>query len=481
MSVDSIVQDLLGRHDEILERLCEFLRIPSVSTDPAFAEGMRDAQQFLLSWLKSMGLSDVQLLDGGGHPAVYGAWHGAPGKPTVLIYGHYDVMPPDPVEAWLTPPFEPAIRDGRLYARGASDVKGSTVIALEVVAAFLKKQGGCPVNIKIFLEGEEETSSPSLRTIVDRFGTLLQADAMISADGGRASPVIPTINMGSRGLVELEFSLRTADKDVHSGRYGGAIRNATHEMARIIASLHDEHGAITIPALMAGVPQPSHEMRAQANGLPFDGARFISEVGAQAHGEPGFSVREQLTLRPSLDVNGIWGGYTGPGTKTIVPNSAYAKLSLRIAPGQDPRQASEAIKAHLRANCPPGVDLSIVDPETGSSAFSLPTRHPLVVSARKVLREATGQEPVLVRLGPTVPITAIFREMLGVETLMFGFNLPDEDIHAPNEFFHIASIAQGLSAWARLLGELGQCDRDSFRSAANEAEEASLAAQSLTA
>ncbi|WP_024511536.1 dipeptidase [Bradyrhizobium sp. ARR65] len=473
MNVDSIVQDLLGRQDEILERLCDFLRIPSVSTDPAFTTGMRDAQAFLLSWLSSMGLNDVQLLDGGGHPAIYGAWNGAPGKPTVLIYGHYDVMPPDPVEAWVTPPFEPAIRHGRLYARGASDVKGSTVIALEVVAAFLKRQGGCPVNVKIFLEGEEECSSPSLHAIVDRYRTLLRADAMISADGGRASPVVPTINVGSRGLVELEFSVRTADKDLHSGRYGGAVRNAAHEMARIIASLHDVRGAIAIPELMAGVPQPSSEMRAQANGLSFDEAHFITEVGAQAHGEFGFSVREQLTLRPSLDVNGIWGGYTGPGTKTIIPNTAHAKLSLRVAPGQDPRQASAAIKAHLRANCAPGVDLSIVDPETGCPAFSMPAKHPLVLAAQKVLYETTGQEPVLVRLGATVPITAIFGETLGVETLMFGFNLPDEDVHAPNEFFHLASIAQGLSAWARLLGELGEFDLERFRSAAREAEAAS--------
>lgn len=470
MHIDAIVQDLLDHQEEALNRLFSFLRMPSVSTDPAFAVGMRDAQNFLLDWLRRMGLSDVQLLDGGGHPAVYGAWNGAPEKPTILIYGHYDVMPPDPIDAWVTPPFEPTVRDARLYARGASDVKGSTVIALETVAAFLKLRGWCPVNIKIFLEGEEESGSPSLRKIVDRYSTLLQADAMISADGGRASPAFPTINVGCRGLVELEFSIRTAEKDLHSGRYGGAVRNATHEMARIIASLHDNEGAIAIPALMAGTPCLSNEERAQTAALPFDEVQFVNEVGAQPYGEPGFSLRERLTLRPALDVNGLSGGYTGPGSKTIVPNCAHAKVSLRIPPGQDPNKAVVALKEHLRAVCSPGVDLSIVDPDTGSPAFSLPKSHPLVLAAEKVLYEAMGQRAVLVRLGATVPITAIFRELLGVQTLMFGFNLPDEDVHAPNEFFHLSSLAQGLSAWPRLLEELGSFNGDEFRMKAAEAE-----------
>ncbi|MER9191517.1 M20/M25/M40 family metallo-hydrolase [Mesorhizobium australicum] len=224
MNVDTIVNTLLGRQDEIIDNLCDLLRIPSVSTDPAFLEGMHDAQMFLVNWLGRMGLSDVQLLDGGGRPAVYGAWNGAPGKPTLLIYGHYDVQPPDPLEAWVTPPFEPTVRDGRLYARGASDVKGSTAIALETIAAFLKVRGSCPVNVKVFLEGEED--SPSFRAIVEQYGDLLQADGTISADGARAHPKIPTINVGSRGIVEFEISLRTANKDVHCCRYGGAVRNA---------------------------------------------------------------------------------------------------------------------------------------------------------------------------------------------------------------------------------------------------------------
>lgn len=472
MHIDSIVQDLLYRQGEIVDRLCTFLRMPSVSTDPDFVGGMRDAQTFLVDWLKSMGLGNVQLLDGGGHPAVYGAWNGAPGKPTLLIYGHYDVQPPDPLEAWVTPPFEPTIRDGRLYARGASDVKGSTAIALETIAAFLKVRGACPVNVKVFLEGEEETNSPSLRAIVEQYADLLQADGMISADGARAHPEIPTINVGSRGIVEFEISIRTADKDLHSGRYGGAVRNAAHEMAMIIASLHDEDGAITIPGMLAALPPVSMSARAETARFPFDGAAFVKDVGARTHGEHGFSIREQLTLRPALDVNGMWGGYTGLGGKTVIPSTAHAKLSLRVVLGQDPDQVSEALKVHLRTICPADVELSIDDPGNGSRAFTLPTGHPLVLAARKVLSEATGQEPLLVRLGASIPITVIFQELLGVQTLMFGFALPDEDIHAPNEFFRLASLADGLSAWPRLLEQIGEHSADEFRSMATAAEKA---------
>ncbi|RJT23422.1 dipeptidase [Mesorhizobium waimense] len=472
MHVDAIVQHLLDRQDEIVERLCTFLRLPSVSTDPAFIEGMRDAQAFLVDWLERIGLSDVQLLDGGGHPAVYGAWNGAPGKPTLLIYGHYDVQPPDPAEAWVTPPFEPTVRNGRLYARGASDVKGSTAIALETISAFLQIRGACPVNVKVFLEGEEETNSPSLRPIVQRYGDLLHADGMISADGARAHPEIPTINVGSRGIIEFEISIRTADKDLHSGRYGGAVQNAAHEMAKIISSLHDENGAIAIPSLLAALPTVSVSARADAARFPFDEDAFVKDVGARAHGEDGFSIRERLTLRPALDVNGMWGGYTGFGGKTVIPSTAHAKLSLRIVPGQDPEQVSDALKVHLRTVCPPDVQLSINDPETGSRAFNLPTEHPLVLAAKKVLSEATGQEPVLVRLGASIPITVIFQELLGIQTLMFGFALPDEDIHSPNEFFRLASLAEGLSAWPRLLEEVGKHSAEEFRSLSAAAEKA---------
>ncbi|QEL23706.1 M20 family dipeptidase [Bosea sp. F3-2] len=463
MNAEPVVDYLLQRHDAVLGKLNAFLRLPSVSTDPAYAEGMAAARSFLLDWLTGIGLSDVQLLDGGGHPAVYGAWLGAPGAPTIIVYGHYDVQPPDPLALWRTPPFEPTIQGGNLHARGASDVKGSTTIAIESVAGFLAVHGGCPVNIKLFLEGEEETGSPSLHEIVRRHGPLLEADAMISADGGRQSAIVPTINVGARGLTKLELIVRSAEKELHSGRYGGGVRNALHELAAIIPSLHDENGAIAIPALMAALPLPSPHDRRDAAALPFDEAAFVADVGGIAAGEPGYSLRERLTLRPAIDVNGMWGGYTGAGSKTVIPDEARAKITIRLAPGQDPKQALQALQDHIRSFARPGVRITFAGVGAGAPASTLAGNHPLVQAATRVLRRVWQRDPIHVRLGATVPITAIFKELLDIDTLMFGLNLPDEDVHAPNEFFHIDSIVLGLRSWPLLLQELATFAPAEFR------------------
>ena len=463
MTAEPVIDHLLARHDAVLAQLEAFLRLPSVSTDPAYAQGMAETRAFLLDWLTRIGLSDVRLLDGGGQPAVYASWLGAPGAPTIIVYGHYDVQPPDPLSLWRTPPFEPTIRDGRLYARGASDVKGSTTIAIETIAAFLAVEGRCPVNVKLFIEGEEETGSPSLNEIVRRHGDLLRADAMISADGGRASPTIPTINVGARGLTKLELVVRTADRELHSGRYGGAVRNALHEMAAIVASLHDADGAIAVPALMETVRPLSERDRRDTAALPFDEAAFVADIGGVAAGESGFSIRERLTLRPAIDVNGMWGGYTGTGSKTVIPDEARAKITIRLAPGQGPDQAAQAVRDHILLTARPGVQVSFEALGGGSPASTLQADHPLVRAATKVLRGVSGQDPVHVRLGATVPITAIFKEMLGFDTLMFGMNLPDEDVHAPNEFFHVESIALGLRTWPLLLRELARFAPEAFQ------------------
>ncbi|WP_043837786.1 dipeptidase [Muricoccus aerilatus] len=451
----AVIDDLMARQSAIRARLDAFLRLPSVSADPGFAEGMGAARDFLLDWLRGISLSDVRLLDGGGEPAVYAAWEGAPGRPTLLVYGHYDVQPPAPLAAWRTDPFEPVEKDGRLYARGASDVKGSTTIAIEAVAAFLRVTGGCPVNVKFFLEGEEETGSPSLRELVRRHGDLLGADAMISADGGRASETIPTINVGARGIAGLELALRSAGKELHSGRYGGAVRNALHEMARMVASLHDAEGRIAVPGFLEAVPALTPKQRTDTAAFPLDEATFCGEVGAAAFGEPGYTLRERLTLRPAIDVNGMWGGYTGAGSKTVIPDEAFAKITVRLVPGQDPERAVALVAEHLARHCPPGVSLRITPKSGNSPASSLAENHPLLRAGSAVLERLMGRPPVPVRLGATVPVTALFQELLGIDTLMFGFNLPDEDVHAPNEFFHLESIPLGLRAWAMLLTELG--------------------------
>ena len=452
---DAVIAHLASQRDAILERLQALLRVPSVSTDPAFAPEMQRAREFLLQRLRDAGMQNVQLLDGGGQPAVFGEWLGATGRPTLIVYGHYDVQPPDPLELWETPPFEPSIRNGRLYARGASDVKGSTTIAVETVAGFLRVTGGCPINIKLFIEGEEECGSPSLRSIVECHRDKLSADAMLSADGSRASTTIPTLGIGGRGLAALQFTLRTAAKDGHSGRYGGAVRNALHEMAALLASLHDRQGRIQVTNFGADAAPITNSARAAAAALPFDEAEFYAGIGGMPCGDAAYTVRERVTLRPTIEVNGMWGGYTGAGSKTVLPSEAHAKITMRLAPGMDPQRARQCLVAHLQANVSQGVQLSLDEREGGTPAPTLPDEHPLLVTALRVQERLHGRTPVPVRSGGTLPISAIFREMLGIDTLAYGLAMPDEDVHAPNEFFHLSSFDEGLKSWPMLLSELG--------------------------
>ena len=460
-----VADHLASRKEEILERMLTLIRFPSVSTDPAFDDGMRGAREFLLARLRAIGMPDVRLLDApGGQPAVFGAWLGAgPDKPTIMVYGHYDVQPADPLELWHSPPFEPTIRDGRIYARGASDVKGSTTIAVETVAGFLAVEGGCPVNIKLFLEGEEEVGSPSLTGIIERNRALLAADAMISADGGGAAGKIPVLNIGCRGICALQFSLRTAKKDAHSGKVGGAMRNALHEMARIVATLHDEEGRVTVEGFEAGAPPMTNAMRAESASVPLDEAAWYADFGATPFGDPAYTVRERTTLRPTVEVNGMWGGYTGQGGKTVTPAEAHAKLTMRLIPGQDPAAAQAAVKAHIERVAGPGVDLAFSMREGGTRAYTLPADNPLRAATTAVLRREKGAEPAIARLGGTVPIMTIFSEQLGMDSLMFGLASPDEDAHAPNEFFRLSSLDEGLRLWPLLLTELGTLPASAFR------------------
>jgi acetylornithine deacetylase/succinyl-diaminopimelate desuccinylase-like protein len=285
---------------------------------------------------------------------------------------------------------------------------------------------------------------------------------VVSADGGRASPAVPTVNVGARGNTGMEVTLTTAAKDLHSGKYGGAVHNALHEMARLVAGLHDRDGRIAVAGYLDAVPPPVPRDREDAAAFAVDEAAFCAEAGAAPLGEPGYTLRERLTLRPSIDVNGMWGGYTGAGGKTVIPRRAHAKLTMRLVPGQDPAAARAAVRRHLEQRCPPGVAIAVEELGGGSPASSLPAGHPLVRAAGRVLERLMGRPPVPVRLAATVPITALFKELLGIDTLMFGFGLPDEDVHAPNEFFRLSSIPLGCRAWAMLLDELGRVSLADF-------------------
>ncbi|MEM6849601.1 MAG: dipeptidase [Pseudomonadota bacterium] len=444
--------ELAGRR--ILDRLMEYAALPSVSTDPAYGAGMAAARALLKARLSAAGFQNVGEIDAGGHPAVVGEWLGAEG-PTYLVYGHYDVQPPDPVDLWRSPPFEPTVRDGRLYGRGVSDDKGPVAIALETLFAFLKVEGRLPVNIKILLEGEEEIGSKTLAALCESHRDRLSADAVISADGARWRADLSTVNVGTRGNAGYEVTVRTASKDLHSGRYGGAVPNAPAVLARLLASLHREDGSIAVDGWYDDVRKAHPGEREGFAALPFDEAAWLAPAGAKAHGEPQFTTLERLWLRPTIEINGLWGGYTGPGGKTVTPAEASAKLTTRLVPGQSPARTGGLLRAHLEAYCPAYAELVFDDQDRGTPAYEVPPDHPLLAAVERALTSAEGVRPHRVKVGGTLPLSAIFKERLGVDTVTLSFSTADEDFHAPNEFFRLSALDEGVRAWTALLRDLG--------------------------
>ena len=455
---DPVLDHALAGRDAFLQRLAEFIAHPSVGADPGYADGMEGARRFLETRLANAGFAAIDRLtapDGSGQPAIYAEWLGARGAPTLIVYGHYDVQPPDPLSHWVSPPFEATARDGRLHARGASDDKGPMLIALEALIAFLEVEGRLPVNVRLLLEGEEETGSPSLRAILDTHRDRLAADAVLSADGARWRADLNTINTGSRGNSGFEIAVRTAAKDLHSGQYGGVVPNALHVLADLVSSLRDANGRIVVKGFTDGVAEPTDEQRAMMAAIPFDEAGLYDRLHTQPAGEPGYGFLERLWLRPTLEVNGMWGGYTGAGAKTVIPNEAHAKFTMRLVPGQDPDQARGAVLDHLTARCPPGASLTVTDECGSARAYSVPEDHPLLIAAEDALEETTGNRPVRVRIGATLPLSDIVQQTLGLDTVMFSFSTADEDYHAPNEFLRLSSIDEGLAAWVALLRRVG--------------------------
>jgi acetylornithine deacetylase/succinyl-diaminopimelate desuccinylase-like protein len=459
---DPVLDHLETEKPAIVQRLLELIRVPSVSTDPSYEQGMSQIREVLLERLCGMGLSNVQTLEAGGHPALYGEWLDARDKPTLLVYGHYDVQPPDPLEQWLSPPFEPEIRDGRIYGRGASDDKGPSSIALETIAAFLRVEDRLPCNVKVMLEGEEETGSRSLGAIVRNYRELLAADAVLSADGARWRPDLITVNVGSRGNAGFEFTVRTAAKDLHSGRYGGAVANALHVMAGLIAGLHARDGSVAVPGFYDGALAVGEAERLAVAGIPFDEESYFAAIGAEPVGEPGYTTLERLWLHPCLDVNGMWGGYTGLGGKTVIPSEAHAKVTMRLVPGQDPSRISRSVKDFLISRCPDGCEIHFGADRGQSAAYELPGDHPLLVAVEAALTQTHGAAPHRVRVGGTLPVSDIVRRELGIDTVMFSFSTADEDIHAPNEFFRLSSIDDGLQAWTWLFRHLDTASARDF-------------------
>jgi acetylornithine deacetylase/succinyl-diaminopimelate desuccinylase-like protein len=361
------------------------------------------------------------------------------------------------LEKWNSPPFTPTVRDGRLYARGVSDDKGPMLIPIKVVAAFFRRVGALPVNIKFLIEGEEEIGSPSLDTLIRDNRTLLAADVVLSADGAMWRIDEPSLTVASRGLAGLELTLRGAAKDLHSGRHGGAIANPLHAMARLIASLHDANGRVAVEGFYDDVVELTADERAEIAALPFDESRYLEQLGAPAaFGEPGYSTLERQWTRPTLEVNGLWGGYEGPGSKTVIPTEAHAKITCRLVPNQDPKKIVALVARHLESHVPPGTRLSVTPGDHGARAAGIALNHFALREAGVVLQEVYGVHPLVVRMGGTVPIAELFERHLGLPTVFFSFSTADEDYHAPNEFFRVHRLHEGLEAWARLFDRLGR-------------------------
>jgi acetylornithine deacetylase/succinyl-diaminopimelate desuccinylase-like protein len=394
------------------------------------------------------------VVDTEGHPVVRGEWLGAPGAPTILVYGHYDVQPTGPAAEWLTPPFELCADGGIMRGRGVSDDKGPVYIALKAARAFIEQEGRLPLNVKFLFEGEEEIGSPHLPGFVAARERELAADLVISADGAMWRPDEPSLSIGSKGLVSLDIVITGSRTDLHSGRYGGTVANPLHALSEILASLHDKQGKVTVAGFYAGIAELTRDRRDEIALVPFDGTGYLHSLGlSQAHGEPGYTTLERLWERPTLEINGIAGG----GKYTVVPHQAVAHVSCRLVPKQDPDAVLAAIDAHVRAQDVRGVAVEVVADEPRVPAYTIPARHPAITAATVALAAVYPDRPVLLtKIGGTLPAADLFERVLGTKTLFFSFSTADENLHAPNEFMRIRRLSEGMRAWEvlwRLLAD----------------------------
>jgi acetylornithine deacetylase/succinyl-diaminopimelate desuccinylase-like protein len=446
-----VLARLEAGHERILGELREFAAIPSVSTDPAHAADVRAAAAWVAAKLQAAGPLAVRTMPTPGASVIYAEWLGAPDAPTILVYGHYDVQPPDPLDKWVSPPFEPTLRDGRLYARGVSDDKGPMLIPIKVAEAFFAARGRLPLNVKFVLEGEEEIGSPHLEAFIAGHKDLLAADVVISADGAMWRINEPSVTVANRGLAGLELTLTGPAKDLHSGRHGGGVANPLHAMVRLIASLHQPDGRVAVAGFYDRVRELSAAERAEIAQLPFDERAYLAQVGAAAAvGEPGYSTLERQWTRPTIEVNGMWGGYQGPGTKTIVPSEAHAKITCRLVPDQDPDEVVALVTRHLETHAPPGTRLVVHPGGHGARPARIARDHAAVRAAEAALAKVYGVRPLIVRMGGTVPMAEYFQRQVGLSTVYFSFSTADEDFHAPNEFFRVHRLHEGLAAWVHL-------------------------------
>ncbi len=450
------VHSYIDTHRErFLGELIELLRIPSISADPAHKADVERAAQWLLAHLRALGL-EAELWPTEGHPVVYGQWLGAPEGPTVLCYGHYDVQPPDPLNLWQSPPFEPTIRDGRLYARGASDDKGQLFTHLKALEAYLRTEGRLPVNVKFLIEGEEEVGSRNLLPVLEKQRDRLRADVVLISDTAMFGPEEPSITYALRGLCYLEIELEGPNRDLHSGVYGGAVDNPALILARMLAALHDAYGRVTVPGFYDRVRPLDEAERRMLRQLPFDEEAYKRDLGLEAlWGEIGYTPLERATARPALDVNGLWGGYQGPGAKTVLPARAGAKLSARLVPDQRSEEIAALITAHLQRLCPPTARLTVRRLHGGEPVL-VPLDHPALQAAARACEYVFGRKPYFVREGGSIPVVAAFDEVLGLKSVLLGFGLNTDAIHSPNEHFRLENFRRGIHTIAAFWREVAR-------------------------
>ncbi len=451
---------LASNRSRFQDELLQFLSIPSVSSEPGNAGDVERAAQWVAERLRAAGMEHIEIMPTGGHPVVYADHLHAEGQPTVLLYGHFDTQPVDPLELWSSPPFEPVIRDGRVYARGACDDKGNMLIPILALEALLKSSGGLPVNVKVLFEGQEEIGSPQLPQFLAAERERFACDYVLSADSGQYSETEPCLGLSCRGLCAVQIDVRGARTDLHSGVYGGAVANPLHVLVGLLASLRDGEGRVTVEGFYDRVVPLTAEERDAIARVPFDEEAYQAQLGVEAlAGEAGYSPVERVWARPTLELNGVWGGFQGEGVKTVLPKEAHAKLTCRLVADQDPVEVSSAVVRHVEqwaeSRQPLGVRVEARALPGNALPYSVPAEHPANQAAAAVLRELYGREPYLVRGGGSVPVCELFFTHLGVHTIGFGFGLDDEQIHAPDEFFRLSSFERGQTAWVKLLQRVG--------------------------
>jgi acetylornithine deacetylase/succinyl-diaminopimelate desuccinylase-like protein len=445
---------LEAHHDTHREQLFELLRIPSVSTAPEHVSDVKRAADWVQANLNEAGFKTTQFATPG-HPIVYAEWLHKPGAPTVLIYGHYDVQPPEPLELWRNPPFEPTIEGENIVARGATDDKGQMFCHIKGAEAHLKATGSLPCNVKFLIEGEEEIGSPSLEPFLREHAELLAADAVLISDSSMFAPGQPSIMVGLRGLTYVEVHVQGPSHDLHSGLFGGAVKNPINALAEIVASFHDAEGRIAIDGFYDNVRPLDEATRSAWAELPTNEARILGDIGLDASvGEAGYTMLERTTGRPTLDCNGIWGGFTGKGAKTVLPAEAHAKISCRLVPDQTPAEIEAKLRAHVEKHLPDGVRAEVV-PHHGGMPVLVDADTPAVRAAQAAQHRVWGTECVFVRGGGSIPIVASFREILGLDSVLMGLGHDDDRLHSPNEKFGLANFRQGIRSSAYFLEAFG--------------------------